>query len=99
MCRGDIGEAHADSVLRAQDDHRASFDRLSWGQLEVITTQHVAQDHEDLQHRVVATDASSRPGPERKIDERLAQFLIYFEETIRIKIFGVVPVATCMVCA
>src|SRR5580692_5255016 len=79
------GEGHADSVLRPEYDHRASFDCLPRNQLEVIATEHVAQDHEDLEHRVVATDAASRPAAERKIGEGLAELLIRLEETIWIE--------------
>src|SRR6202000_2260410 len=50
-------------------------------------------DHENLQHRVVATDAAARTAPEREIGEGLAELVVWFEETIWIEVFRAVPVA------
>ena len=44
----DIGKFHADPVLRPQDDHRASFDRLTRRQLKIVFSEQIAQNHEDL---------------------------------------------------
>src|SRR5580658_9187256 len=93
----DRGKAHADSVLRPKDDHRASFDRLSWCQLEIIPSEKVAQNHEHLQHRVVAANAASWPAAEWQIGKGREQFFVSFDETTCVEIFRVLPVARSMV--
>ncbi len=55
-----LGKVHADSVLRSEDDHRARFDRLARSQLKIVFSEQLAQDHEDLEHRVVIADADPR---------------------------------------
>ena len=42
-----LGEHHADSVFRPQDDHRASFDHLARSQLKIVRSAQIAQNHED----------------------------------------------------
>src|SRR5271163_4276776 len=95
--RAGVSERHADSVLRPQNDHRTSFDHLARSQLKIIFSEQIAQNHEDLQHRVVSTDTTSRSGPEGKEGERRAQLLVRFGETLRIEIFRILPVARSMV--
>ena len=73
-CYG-LGEGHADSVLGSQDDHRARFDRLAWRQLKIVSSEQNAQNHEDLQHRVVTADTAPRSASEWQIGEgRVAAF-------------------------
>ena len=64
-----VGEGHADAVFRAQDDHGAGLDGLAGGQLEVVFAEEPAQDHEDLQHGVVAADAAARAAAEGQVGE------------------------------
>src|SRR5580704_13031612 len=59
-----VGEHHSDSVLRPQDDHGASLDVLARSQLKIVLSEQIAQDHQDLQHRVISADAAARPGSE-----------------------------------
>ncbi len=51
--RDGISERHADSLLRPQNDHRTSFDQLARSQLKIVLSEQIAQNHEDLQHRVI----------------------------------------------
>src|ERR1700751_2972662 len=87
--RDGISERHADSVLRSQNDHRTSFDHLARGQLKIVFSERMAQNHEDLQHRVISTDTASRSGPEGKEGEGRAQLLVRFGETLRIEILRI----------
>src|ERR1700688_5262664 len=86
-----LGELHADSVFRPQDDHRASFDHLARSQLKIVRSEQIAQNHEDLQHRVISTDTASRSGSEGKEGEGCAQLLVCFGETLRIEILRILP--------
>src|ERR1700733_158854 len=95
-CDG-IGERHADSLFRPQDDHRASFDTLAWSQLKIVFSEQITQNHEDLQHRVISADTASRAAPERKVGEGCAQLLVWFGETLCIEVLGILPVARSMV--
>src|ERR1700733_24726 len=95
--RNRIRERHADSVLRPQNDHRTSFDRLARSQLEIIFSEQIAQNHKDLQHRVISTDAAARSAPEGKEGEGRAQLVVRFAETLRIEILRILPVARSMV--
>src|SRR5450432_339473 len=58
----DLSEVHPDSVPRPQDDHRTRFDHLARNQPEFVFFQQNTQNHEDLQHGVVAADTAARPG-------------------------------------
>src|ERR1700685_4133709 len=93
ICRG---EHHADSVFRPQDDHRASFDHLTRSQLKIVASEQIAQNHEDLKHRVISTDTASRSGTEGKEGEGCAQPLVCSGETLRIEILRILPVARGM---
>src|SRR5580693_437581 len=93
ICRG---EHHADSVFRPQDHHRASFDHLIRRQLEIVRSEQIAQNHEDLQHRVISTDTASRSATEGKEGEGCAQLLVCFGKTLRIEILRILPVARGM---
>src|SRR5271169_3365417 len=95
--RDGIRERHADSVLRPQNDHRTSFDCLARSQLKIVLFEQIAQNHEDLQHRVISADAASRSGPEREEGAGSAQLIVRFGETIHIEILWVLPVARGMV--
>src|SRR3984893_4812692 len=95
--RDSIRERHADSVLRPQNDHRTSFDHLARSQLKIVFSEQIAQNHEDLQHRVISTDTASRSAPEGKEGEGRAQLLVRFGETLRIEILRILPVARSMV--
>src|ERR1700722_3083903 len=95
-CEG-IGEGHADSVLRPQNYHRTSFDCLARSQLKIVFSEQVAQDHEDLQHRVISTDATSWSSPEGKEGKGRAQLVVRFGETLGIEILWILPVARSMV--
>src|SRR6202789_1634349 len=95
--RDGIGERHTDPVLRPQNDHRTSFDCLTWSQLKIVFSEQVAQDHKDLQHRVISTDATSRSSSEGKEGEGRAQLVVRFGETLGIEIFRILPVARSMV--
>src|ERR1700735_4155858 len=95
--RDGIGERHTDSVLRPQNYHRTSFDCLTRSQLKIVFSEQVAQNHQDLQHRVISTDATSRSSSEGKEGERRAQLVVRFGETLRIEIFRILPVARSMV--
>jgi hypothetical protein len=95
--RDGIRERHADSVLRPQNDHRTSFDQLARSQLKIVFSEQIAQNHEDLQHRVISTDTASGSAPERKEGEGRAQLIVRFGETLRIEIFRILPVARSMV--
>src|SRR5580658_8593632 len=94
--RDRIRERHADSVLRPQNDHGTSFDRLTRSQLEIIFSEQIAQNHKDLQHRIISTDAAARPAPEGKEGEGRAQFVVRFGETLGIEILRILPVARSM---
>jgi len=59
-----VGEGHADAVLGAKDDHGAGLDFLAGGELQVVLAEERAEDHEDLQHGVVAADAAARAAAE-----------------------------------
>src|ERR1700691_5453187 len=93
ICRG---EHHADSVFRTQDDHRASLDPLARSQLKIVRSEQIAQNHEDLQHRVISTDTAPRSATEGKEGEGCAQLLVCFGETLRIEILRILPVARSM---
>ena len=95
--RSCLGEGHADSVLRPQDDHRACFDRLARSQLEIVFSEQNAQNHEDLQHGVVAADTAPRPGSEGQIGEGRVKLLIRFGEALRVETLRVLPVLRRMV--
>src|SRR6202162_5758546 len=91
-----LGEHHADSVFRPQDDHRASFDHLARSQLKIVRSEQIAQNHEDLQHRVISADTASRSAAEGKEGEGCAQLLVCFGKTLRIEILRILPVARSM---
>src|SRR5271165_5117047 len=95
-CDG-LGEDHAYSVLGAQSHHWASFDHLARRQVKIIFSKQRTENHEDLQHRVVAAYAASRPGSKRKISKRRMQFLVRPAKALRVELLGVLPVATRMV--
>src|ERR1700733_16219612 len=65
--------------------------------MKVVSSEQIAQNHEDLQHCIVATDAAPRSASERQISKGLAQFFVRFGETFRFEIFGTLPVALRMV--
>src|ERR1700749_4998376 len=92
-----LGEAHADSVLWSQDDHRTCFDRLPRSQLKVVSSEQIAQNHEHLQHRIVTTDTASGSASEREIGEGSAQLFVRFGETFWLEAFWALPVARRMV--
>src|SRR5580700_8225570 len=92
-----LGEHHADSVFRPQDDHRASFDHLARSQLKIVRSEQIAQNHEDLQYRIISADTTSRSATEGKEGEGCAQLLVFFGETLRIEVLGILPVARSMV--
>jgi hypothetical protein len=94
--RDGIGERHADSVFRPEDDHRACFDHLAWSQLKVVLSEQIAQNHEDLQCRVISADTASRSATERKKGEGCAQLFVCFGETLGIEILRILPVARSM---
>ena len=94
-----LSEGHADSVLRSKDHHRARFNRLAGGQLKVIFPEQIAQNHEDLQHRVVAADASPRSAPKGEMGEGRVLRLVRFGEARWVETLRVLPVARRMVCA
>src|ERR1700722_1748751 len=87
-----LGEGHADSMLRSQNDHGTRFDRLPGRQLEIVFSEQRAQDHKNLQHRVVAADAASRAGSEGQISKGSVLLLIGLAETLRIETLRVLPV-------
>ena len=93
----DISEGHADPVLRPQDNHRASFDHLARSQLKIVFSEQIAQNHKDLQHRVISADTAPRSGSKGKEGERCAQLLVFFGETLRIEVLRILPVARSMV--
>src|ERR1700689_530930 len=95
--RDGISERHADSVLRPQNDHRTSFDRLARSQLKVVFSKQIAQNHKDLQHRVVSPDTTSRSGPEGKESEGRAQLVVRLGEPLGIEFLRILPVARSMV--
>src|SRR5580692_8039475 len=95
--RDGILERHADSVLRAQNNHRTSFDHLARSQLKIVFSEQIAQNHEDLQHRVISADTASGPGTEGKEGAGRAQFVVCFGETLRIEILRILPVTRSMV--
>src|ERR1700734_235751 len=95
--RDGIGKRHTDSVLRPQNYHRTSFDCLARSQLKIVFSEQVAQDHEDLQHRVISTDATSWSSPEGKEGKGRAQLVVRFGETLGIEILWILPVARSMV--
>src|ERR1700685_318649 len=92
-----IGECHTNPVLRSQDDHRASFNGLPRSQLKIVFSEQIAQNHEDLQHRVISADTASRSGSEGKKGEGCAQLFACFGETLRIEVLRILPVARSMV--
>src|SRR5271165_6672808 len=94
--RDGISEIHANSALRPQNDHRTSFDHLARSQLKIVFSEQVAQNHEDLQHRVISADTTSRSATEGKEGEGCAQLLVCFTETLRIEILRILPVARSM---
>src|ERR1700733_12108148 len=91
-----LGEHHADSVFRTQDDHRASLDPLARSQLKIVRSAQIAQNHEDLQHRVISNDTAPRSATEGKEGEGCAQLLVGFGETLGIEILRILPVARGM---
>src|ERR1700678_1979813 len=95
--RNRIRERHADSVLRPQNDHRASFDALARSQLEIIFSEQIAQNHKDLQHRVISTDTAARSASEGKKGEGRALLVVRSGETLRIEILRILPVARSVV--
>ena len=80
-------------MLGAQYDHGAGFDLLAGGQLEVVLAEQRAEDHEDLQHRVVAADAAARSAAERNVGERRMLSFVLLGEALGVEGLGVVPVA------
>src|SRR5208282_752045 len=96
MMRIRLCEHHTDSVFRPQDDHRTCFDHLARSQLKIVRSEQVAQNHEDLQHRVISADTASRSATEGKEREGCAQLLACFRETLRIEILWILPVARSM---
>src|ERR1035438_6510827 len=89
-------ERHTDSMLWSQDDHGACFDGLTRRQLKIIFSEHVAQNHEDLQHRKVSTDASSRTASEGEIGEGGEQLFVRLGKTFRVESLGVLPIVRRM---
>src|SRR5258707_15800130 len=92
-----FGEGHADSMLRSQDDHRARFDRLVRNQLEIVSSEQNAQNHEDLQHRIVTADAAPWSASEGQMGEGRPQLVVRFGETLRVETLRTLPVARCVV--
>ena len=92
-----LGEGHADSVLRSQDDHRARFDRLARSELKIVSSEQIAQNHEDLQHRVLVADTDARPASEGQIGEGRALLVAPFNETLGVEAIRTLPVARCVV--
>src|SRR5271170_1020611 len=92
-----LGEDHANSVLRSQDDHRARFDRLAWNYLKIVSSEQIAQNHEDLQHRILIADTDPRSASEGQIGEGRAQLLVRLGETLGVERLRILPVARCMV--
>src|ERR1700691_1769664 len=84
-------------MFRSQDDHRPRFDRLAWSQLKIVFSEQIAQNHEDLQHRVIAPDTASRSAPEGQISEGRVHLLVRFGEALGVEDFGALPVAWRMV--
>src|SRR4029077_18783766 len=91
------GEGHADSVLWSQDDHRARFDRLARSQMEIVFSEQNAQNHEDLQHGVVAANTAPRPSSEGQIGEGFVKLLMRFRTALRLETLRVLPVLRRMV--
>ena len=89
-CRG---ETHADSVARPQDDERLRFDLLAWGQMEIVVSKQLTENHQDLQHGIVAADAAARAASEGEISEGRVELLVRFGETLRVEVVGIFPVA------
>src|ERR1700691_3021245 len=92
-----IGECHTNPVLRSQDDHRASFNGLPRSQLKIVLSEQIAQNHKDLQHRVISADTASRSGSEGKEGEGCAQLVVFFGKTLRVEVLRILPVARSMV--
>src|ERR1700688_5274786 len=84
-------------MLRSQDDHWARFDRLARNQLEIVSSEENAQDHEDLQHGIIAADAAPWSASEGQIGEGCPQLVVRFGETLRVETLRTLPVARCVV--
>src|ERR1700756_2720675 len=56
----------------------------------------MAENHEHLQHCIVATDAASRSASERQMSEGLAQPFVGFAEAFRLETLWALPVARRM---
>src|SRR6202789_4593397 len=80
-------------MFRPQDHHRTSFNRLARSQLKIVFSEQMAQDHEDLQHRVISTDTAAGAGTEGKEGAGRAELVVRSGEALRIEIFGILPVA------
>ena len=70
---------------------------MARSQLKIVFSDQIAQNHQDLQHRVISTDTASGSAPEWKEGEGRAQLVVRFGETLRIEIFRILPVARSMV--
>src|SRR5271166_3954607 len=94
-----FGEGHADSVFWAEDHHGAGCDGLAGNQAEVVFSEQNTQDHEDLQHGVVAADAASRAGAEGQMSEGRVKLFVRFGEAFRGETLRVLPILRRMVYA
>ena len=85
-----------DTVFRSQDDHGASLDGLAGRQFEVVPAKNFAQDHQDLEHRIVQADAATGAATEGEVGEGRAQLVIAFDESVDVKLFRIRPMRRCM---
>lgn len=92
-----VGEGHADAVFGAEDDHGAGFDFLAGGQFQVVFAEEGAEDHEDLEHGVVAADAAARASAKGDVGEGRVCGLVGLAEALGVEGFGVGPVTRGMV--
>src|SRR5271169_6003741 len=94
-----LSEGHADSVFRSQDHHRACFDRLARNQAEIVFSEQNTQNHENLQHGVVAADTAPRPSSEGQMSEGRVKLLFRFGEAFLVVSLRVFPVLRRMMYA
>ena len=80
-----VGEGHLDAVLGAEDDHGAGLNGLAWGQFEVVLAEERAEDHEDLEHGVVAADAAARASAEGDVGEGRLLRCVGFGEALGVE--------------
>src|SRR5271166_934453 len=92
-----LSEGHPNSVLRSQDHHWARFDSLARNQTEIVFSEQNVENHEDLQHGVVAADTAPRPGPEGQMSEGRVKLLLHFREAFLVETLRVLPVLRRMV--